>query len=226
MKKIGFIVLALLFVTSCKKKSDNTPVDFKYYYYPIQTGHYVEYDVLEIKHDSIGVKKHDTSRYQLRIVFGDTILDLENEIAQRYTRYVRDSGNQNWTFKDLWTTKISSNRAELVEENKRKIKLVFRPTYQKEWDMNAFNDLEEQVCYYKDIDIPFDINGFHFDKALVVQEADFKSLIDYQKAYSVYAEGVGLVKKYYKWLEIYEFDTSKINKGTEIYYELINFGEL
>lgn len=226
MRKIFCIAIILLIVFACKKKSDNTPVDFGYDFYPIQTGHFIEYDVLEIEHDTLAAVKHDTSRYQLRIVFGDTILDLENEVAQRYSRYVRDSSNQSWNFKDLWTTKISGNRAELVEENQRKIKLVFRPTYDKEWDMNVFNDLDEQLCEYSDIDIAYEINGFHFDKALIVQEADFKSLIDYHQAYSVYARGVGLVRKYYKWLEIYDFDTTKINKGTEIYFKLTDFGEL
>jgi len=225
MKKTYLIIIVILLLFSCKKKSNNDPVDMQYDYFPIQTGHYIEYDVTEIQHDSIGVIKHDTSHYQLKVVFGDTILDLENQVAQRYSRYVRDNSSQTWTFKDLWTTKISNQRAELVEENRRMIKLVFRPTTDKKWDMNAFNELNEQECLYASIDNPFDINGHHFDKTVTVQEADFTSLIDYQKSYEVYAKGVGLVKKYYKWLQIYDFDSTKINVGTEIYYNLTNFGD-
>jgi hypothetical protein len=227
MKSIRFIGFGLLavFLFSCRKKTDTAPIDFQYDYFPINTGHYIEYKVLEIHHDTLAAVKHDTSRYQLRIVFGDTILDLENEIAQRYSRYVRNNSSQNWQFKDLWTTKISNNRAELVEENNRRIKLVFKPSLDKQWNSNAFNTDNPQTFSYSSIDNPLDFNGFYFDKTLTVLEADFTSLIDYQKAYSVYAKGVGLIKKYYKWLEINDFDSTKINSGTEIYYDMINYGQ-
>lgn len=223
MKYWKYIALFSWVVWSCKK-SDTTPVDFEYDYFQIVKGRYCTYSVLEIHHDTTATIQHDTLRYQLKVLIGDTILDLENEVANRYYRYTRDSSNHPWVEKDLWTTKISHQRAELVEENRRMIKMVFKPTSDKSWNMNAFNDLDEQKCSYGSIDVAYDINGMHFDKAAVVQEADFTSLVDYQKAYSVYVRGVGLVKKYYKWLTIYDFDSTKVNQGTEIYYDLTGYG--
>jgi hypothetical protein len=217
----GLLVLGLV---SCKK-GDNTPVDFAYEYYPLNVGHYVIYDVLEVRHDVQATIQRDTSKYQLKIVIGDTILDLQNDIANRFFRYTRSSESDPWQIKDVWTTKISGNRAELVEENQRVIKLVFAPTADKNWDANAFNPFDPLDCFYADLHAQKIVNGQSFASTLVVEQEDFFSLIDHRRKYEVYAKGVGLVKKFYKHHEIMNFDTLDIRKGNEIHYNLIEFGQ-
>ncbi len=211
-------------ITSCKK-GDSTPIDFHYDYYPTNKGHYVVYDVLEVRHDAQSTTQHDTSIYQLKIVIGDTILDLENEIANRFFRYTRTSDTDDWQIKDVWTTKISGNRAELVEENQRVIKLVFAPTDEKNWNANAFNIYDELDCFYRDIHEARVVDGHNFTSTLIVEQEDFFSLIDHRRKFEIYAKGVGLVKKSYKHHEIMNFDTLDIRKGNEIHYNLVEFGQ-
>lgn len=218
------ISLGLLLLISCKK-GDNTPIDFHYDYYPIDKGHYVVYDVMEVRHDKQASIQHDTSRYFLKVVIGDTILDLENEIAKRFFRYTRPNETENWVIKDVWTTKISGNRAELVEENQRVIKLVFAPTIDKTWNANAFNTFSALECYYTNIHEPNSFNGINFNNTLTVEQEDFFSLIDHRRKFEIYAKGVGLVKKFYKHHEIMNFDTLDIRKGNEIHYNLVEFGQ-
>jgi len=225
VKNILLLILcSAIIVTSCKK-GDNTPVDFHYDYYPIKKGHFIVYNVLEVRHDIQSTNQHDTSIYQLKIVIGDTILDLENEISNRFYRYTRPSDTNAWQIKDVWTTKISGNRAELVEENQRVIKLVFAPTTEKNWNANAFNMFDKLDCYYRDLHQSRVIDGHSFNSTLVVEQEDFFSLIDHRRKFEIYAKGVGLVKKFYKHHEIMNFDTLNIRKGNEIHYNLVEFGQ-
>ena len=224
MKFRFFIVLGITLVFFGCKKGDNSPVSFHYDYYPILKGHYVVYDVLEVRHDVQAIIQRDSSSYQLKVVIGDTILDLENEIANRFFRYTRSDESQQWQLKDVWTTKLSSNRAELVEENQRVIKLVFAPSKDKNWNANAFNTFNKLDCVYEDIHKPKTISGYNFDSTLVVEQEDFFSLIDHRRKYEVYAKGVGLVRKFYKDHQIMNFDTLDIRKGNEVHYNLVEFG--
>jgi hypothetical protein len=224
MRNWIFIGITLLVGASCKK-GDNTPIDFHYNYWPTEQGHYVIYDVLEVRHDVQALVQRDTTRYQLKIQLGDTLTDLEKETARKFFRYTRATAADNWSLKDVWTTKISGNRAELVEENQRVIKLVFAPTTDKEWNANAFNQFVPLNCYYTNLHKPATINGIGFDSTITVEQEDFFSLIDHRRKYEVYAKGVGLVYKFYKHHEIMNFDTLDIRKGNEMHYKLISFGK-
>lgn len=223
MKKLAYLSILCFSLLSCKK-GDSNPVDFYYDYYPTNEGHYLIYDVLEASHDFQSTTQHDTSIYQLKIVIGDTLIDLENEIAHYFYRYTRTSSAQAWSLKDVWTTKISGNRAELVEENQRTIKLVFAPTADKLWNANAFNTFPELDCYYENLHKQQQIGLFTFDSTITVEQDNFFSLIDHRRKFEVYAKGVGLVKKVFKDHEIMNFDTLDVRKGKEIHYNLIEFG--
>ena len=114
-------------IAACKKQVD--PPSFNYDYYDLTFGRFIEYDVLEINHDVDQTVQHDTLRYQLKTVIGDTVIDNEGRIARKFIRYKRSNSNSNWAQTDLWTTIIDQNRAELVEENQRVIKMIFVPNF-------------------------------------------------------------------------------------------------
>jgi len=59
---------------------------------------------------------------------------------------------------------------------------------------------------------------------LVVEQEDKRNLIEFKRKYEVYANRVGMVKKYYKDLQISNFDTLNIKSGKEIFMTLTNFG--
>jgi hypothetical protein len=50
------------------------------------------------------------------------------------------------------------------------------------------------------------------------------TLVSYQNQYEVYAKQIGLVKKYYKDLQISNFDTLDVSQGKELYFSLLEYG--
>lgn len=215
-KILFFSFLALLF--SCKKDNSNPELNLDYF--GLQKGAFVEYQVTEISHDIDALIQHDTLTYQLRTVIGDTFIDNQGRIANKFLRYKRMNLLENWQLTDVWTTILDDNRAELVEENQRIIKLVFPPSKGKDWNPNAFNNLNAEEFYYAQIHNPY----LNFDSTLFVEQDDFFSLVDRRKKHEVYAKGVGLVHKYFKDLKISGFDTSNVQFGKELYYDYLNHG--
>jgi hypothetical protein len=215
-------ILLFLVVFSCKK--EKTTVDFHFDYFDLREGRYITYDVVEIKHDDGAIVAHDTMVYQLKTLIGDTVIDNEGRIARKFLRYKRENSTESWILSDVWTAIISDRKAELVEENQRMVKLVFAPTINKTWDLNAYNQQSYLECYYRDIHDAASINGWNFDSILVVEQEDFPSFVDYRRKYEVYANGVGLVYKYYKDLKIQNFDTLNVVSGDELFYKVTGYG--
>lgn len=216
---IFYSLLIVLCLFSCKKNDDT--VDFYHEYFPLQEGTFVEYDVTDVSYLE-SVKQ--TKTYKLKTVVGDTVIDNSGRIARKFYRYIFDEITQAYKVQDLWTAIIDQERAELVEENQRIIKLAFAPTSSKEWDMNAFNSYDPIYAYYENLHKPFSINGKDFDSTLVVEEDSTYNAIEYKRKYEVYAKGVGLIKKHYQDLDINSFNLSAPENGREFYYVITNYG--
>jgi len=217
-----FLGVLLLALAGCKK---NPVPDFHYEYFGLEEGRFVIYDVIEIVHDD-ALNQHDTLIYQLKTVWADTFVDNQNRVAREFHRYVRATDGDPWVVQDIWTGIIDGIRAELVEENQRIVKLIFAPTQNKVWDANAYNQNEEQICYYRDIHGDTTIDNTSFDQTLVVEQEPFNSLIDSVHGYEMYAKDVGLIYKYERDLHYQINQQSQIylNKGTEKYYRFVSAG--
>jgi hypothetical protein len=217
------IIALALSVFSCKK--EQVAQDFHYGYYDLTPGRYIDYSVMEIIHDENQLIEHDTLRYELRTLIGDTVIDNEGRIARKYLRFKRNNNSLPWVQTDVWTTIVVDNRAELVEENQRLIKLVFAPTASKQWNTNAFNMNPVLNVFYSDIHKSKTIGAFTFDSTLVVEiEENETNAIQYKRKYETYAKGIGLVGKYFKDLSIVNFDVTNIKSGNELFYTCIGFG--
>ncbi|MEY4521075.1 MAG: hypothetical protein RIT10_260 [Bacteroidota bacterium] len=222
---LNFVVFSsvLLFLLACEKDTTEE-ISFDYEYYDLTPGRFCIYDVVDIEHDENQAVQHDTTYYQLKTVVGDTFIDNSGRITRKFLRYTRDSIQDNWLLKDVWTTLIENNKAELVEENQRIVKLVFKPTYEKVWNINMFNVSSKINAKYAAIDQPFTIGNQVFDKTLKVDIQNFFSLVDDRVKYDVYAKNVGLIYKYFKDNTIANFDKNTIKKGKELYYTLVSYG--
>lgn len=215
--------MLITFFSACKKESSET-IDFNYTYFDVTPQRYIIYNVTEINHDVSLAIKHDTLIYQLKTVIGDTVIDNQGRVARKYLRYKRTNASLPWELKDVWTTIIIDNRAELVEENQRIIKLVFPATSYKKWDINSFNNSGKLEAYYDDLHQKKTIGTNTFDSTLVVEQQNFFSLVDDRRKYEVYAKGIGLVKKFFKDNTIKNFDKKQVQKGKELYYECLSYG--
>lgn len=216
-KRFVVFILTIVLFASCKK----TPEPFfGYEYFPMEEGRFVEYEVMEIVHDEGGNPQNDTTRYRLKTVVGESVVDNEGRVARKLYRYSYDLQSGDLIDERVWTQIIDGGRGEVVEENQRKIRLVFAITLDKVWDVNAFNPEEEQEVVYDEIHKPFG----QLDSTVTVEYEDFFSLVDYQRKYEVYGNHVGLIKRSFKDLRINSFDTLDITSGTEQHYILIDYG--
>ncbi|UKN01804.1 hypothetical protein K6119_18950 [Paracrocinitomix mangrovi] len=220
MKHWVYILIPVLFF-SCKK-NDNTII-YGYEYFPVDSGHYVVYDVIDILHDdAVGV--HDTTYYQIKEVIGEEDLDLENETFNKLYRYQRFSDTLAWQLKDVWVVKKTNTNVEVVEENERIIKMAFSISYDQYWDRNALNNNPAQQCYYNEIYKPATIGAIDYDSTVIVEHQDFSSYIEYDREFEVYARNVGRVQLVRKHIDIFNGDTLQVDKGTELFYTAVDFG--
>jgi hypothetical protein len=208
---------------ACEKDTAEQ-ISFDYEYYDLTPGRFCIYNVVDIEHDENQAVQHDTAYYQLKTVIGDTFIDNSGRITRKFLRYTRDSIQGNWLLKDVWTTLIENNKAELVEENQRIVKLVFKPTLDKIWNINMFNVSPKINAKYATIDQPFNLGNQVFNSTLKVDIQNFFSLVDDRVKYDIYAKNVGLIYKYFKDNTIANFDKNTIKKGKELYYTLVSYG--
>ena len=209
---------------SCKKNSQNVQQDWYKSYYDTNEGRFIEYNVQEINHDENAIIQHDTLNYFLRVQIEDTISDNLGRVNRKYVRYKKMNSNDPWQISDVWMTIIDGTDAELVEENQRIIKLKFPINSFTKWNANIFNLDENLDCFYENIHSGKSINGLYFDSTVTVNQGATRNFLKFFKKYEVYANGIGMISRYYKDLNISNFDTLQIDSGREIYMEVINFG--
>jgi len=221
-------LLAIAFVTlSCSKtKTEDFQIDYKYDYFPLDSGHAVIYDV-----DSIAINDFcdpvciDTYTFQVKEVVGDTFIDLEGDLAYEINRYTRQSPTDPWGPRRVWHAKrveTSTKRTlEKVEENLRFTKLVFPPKSSSTWLGNRFFTIPEELrliveevldsydgpngepweYHYTSIDVPATYNGLYFDSTLTVLQYNDSTLLNKTYSTEVYAKHVGMIYKEHLWLK-------------------------
>ena len=221
MKIVGILFVSFV-LFSCKK--DNSEILYGYQCFPYDEGHYVIYDVVDIFHDVALVPAHDTSRYQIKEVIGELEVDGEGDTLRKLYRYYRLNDTLAWAMQDVWTVKKSTRTVEKLEENKRRISLAFSISYDQQWNYNALNEDAPLEAYYDDIYLPLTLGNLSYDSTVVVEIENSLTFIEYKRQYDIYATNVGLIYSVRKDLEITNTDTTDIQKGSEIFYTAIQFG--
>lgn len=215
MMKYIIPLFIIVLASSCKKPE---PVKYYHEYFGMEEGRYVVYDVYYRSYDD-----NVTLTYQLKTVWGEQYIDNEGRAGRVFRRYTRPNENYDWTLSDTWYGGIYGIRAELVEENQRKVKLVFAPSVNKEWDVNAYNIEQEDECFYRDLHEPYSINGTDFDSTVTVDIEDISEDIIKIQKYEVYAANIGLIEMVNRDLQ-YPFGSTTPNKGTELTYTFVETG--
>lgn len=220
MRSFTLFLTIILIGSACKR--DPKPV-FHFDYFGMTEGRYVVYDVVDIVHDDDALIHHDTTRYQLKTVWGELYTDNEGREGKLFRRYVRSQSTDPWVLQDVWYGLIDGIRGELIEENQRRVKLVFSPTIEKEWDANAYNPDTKLECYYADIHEPYSISGSSFDSTVTVEQDEFESAIDTSRKYEVWAKDIGLVYRHDRYV-FYGFAQPEVQNGHEIFYRYLSSG--
>ena len=219
MNRLIYIFGLTCVISSCLKPT-NDLADFYYDYYPVTLNSWIEYDVVDIVHSSLG---SDTLNYFLKEIKTNTFYDDEGELAQRVERFWKFDLNDNYVIKDVWQEKVTSTTAEKVEENIRLTKLIFPIKNGQYWNGNAFNNQLFCEYTYDSIHEPYLINGLNFDSTITVLQKDLYTAVDYRMAYEVYAKNIGLVYKKDIDLNINLYNILNINEGRELEMKVINY---
>lgn len=220
-----FCLLSLVLLcslVSCKKGKNE--VNFYHEYFPLEKGTFVEYQVTHTSVDNDG-DLIQTEIYKLKTVVGDTIIDNSGRVARKFYRYKYDDVTAEYKVQDVWVAIIDGERAELVEENQRFIKLVFAPTLSKEWDVNAFNNYDPIYAYYDLIHKPYSVNQMDFDSCLVVKQDSVLNFIEFKHQYEVYSKGIGMIKKVDTQYKIDSGDVTKPLDGDSYTYDILSYGK-
>ena len=207
-KMICIFSLLVLICFSCKKDDDSVELGYKYF--PTTEGLYKVYDVMEIFHDHPSLV-HDTTKYQLKTIIGELYTDLEGQQAHVFYRYKRDSSYQEWILTDVWSIKRDEFRGEIVEENRRVIKLGFPTNDGSSWNINAQNDLDPVYGTIERAHQSKISNGVNYEETVTVRYAFSNNLIDEIDSYETYAANIGLIHLHNQDLSKV-FGTSQVNK--------------
>ncbi len=194
-----------LLLTSCKREKDSFTVDYEYDYAPLDSGHYVVYDVDSITYSSASVPPRDTVRYQLKEEVGDTFYFL-NELCYELNLYRRSNEISPWVYDRKWVVKRTNTTFQKTEGDIKFVKLVFPPEQDLEWNGNIYvpanttlykDIFQDWVYRYDKVGEPFSINRFNFDSTLIVVEVNDSNVINKHLRKEVYAKNIGMV--YQEW---------------------------
>lgn len=176
-------------------KDEPAPVDLGYDYFPVAPGRWVEY---QVDSQRLRIEGGDTLEfnlsYALREVITEDFTDPEGRAAQRIIRYTRDTVG-NWQPKDVWWQVREDRHAEKVEENMRRVKLLFPPAEGEAWNTNARNTADAFEVEYTAVDEPFGVNGLSFPSTVVVEGTYPNNFIFTKRYIERYAKGIGLVHR-------------------------------
>jgi len=233
MRTILYLICAFFAFSACSEGSSDEPtLNLGYDYFPIKIGTFVEYRADSIWHDQPdpnidGI--HDTASYYIREEIESEILDAQEERSLRIVRYKRNSLNEDWDLTDVWFAKRTAQNAEKVEENNRYIKLAFPLRASATWNVNALNSKDEWTAFYDSLFVEREIETFLFPRTIKVMQRENKNLIDDELAFEIYAEGVGLIKRYERDLTtqlnfVNEPVAENIRLGHEFKWEIIDYG--
>ena len=212
-----FIVLGgLITLAACKKdKNSNYSVNYMYNYYPIDSGHYIIYNVdsVTFNYDQINYTR-DTVHYQMLASFGDTIHDLLDSVNFRVFYSTRPIGGSAWGSPYGTYGLRTLTNLQTVENDIRFIKLVFPPTANEVWNGNLYvgnlpgDPYDPYAVYqnwnynYENCDTTVTIAGQTYNNVIVVSEVNSTNVISKTVRTEMYAPNVGMIYEEWKALSI------------------------
>ena len=219
MRFLLLLIITILFI-SCRKQVD-VSIDFYKEYYPINVGSWIEYEVTDINHNSLG---SDTAYYFLKELIASEYIDSAGLLSYIIERFWKTDSTSLYQIKDIWTGTITNTSAQKVEENIRYVKMTFPIKRGDYWNGNSYNVLNEWEYEYDSIHESYNINNIYFDSTVKVINRDRYNAIEYENAYEIYSKNLGLIYKKYIDLSINLYNIKDIVEGVELEMRVINYG--
>ena len=210
---LGFF--SLLFLIACEETPDDFQPDFAHYYFPLEDGRTLTYEVDSVYFDLTADNRVDSVRSYVQEIITGTLLDNEGDTIYRIEHFERSTPDEEWQITDVYTEALHDNRAYRTEEDIRLHKLIFPPTVNRTWDGNI------EVDELRDIpvagqEMPFfkswsyrvlsvgeafqdTVSNENYPDVLTIQVADSENILEYRYGIERYAKDIGLI---YRELQI------------------------
>ncbi len=197
-----FLFSAMIFISSCNK-DELYLVDFKYEYFPLQVGSWIEYEVDSITYDNnFDPPAVDTANFILKELIESAFIDAGGNTAYRIERYRKESDSADYVLMNVIYQSVNDKEADRVEGSLRYTKLVFPLLEGTTWNGNAKIDATGEQAYLAgweyevtSIDVPMTFGSQVFDSTVTVLQIEDENLIEKKYSEESYAKGVGLIFK-------------------------------
>jgi hypothetical protein len=199
------ILFFSVFFNACKNKKDDFVLDYKYEYFPLDSGRYWIWETDSIRFEPLGSGnvKSDTGKYFIKEVVESIYNDNAGRPTARIERYRSETSTPyNWYITDIWFANLTNKTGEKVEENLRFVKLIFPPKNNQTWKGNQYVQVTNNIEWLNDwtysvesLDVPATYNNLNFDSTITVLQNTNENLIEKSFSTETYAKNVGLVYK-------------------------------
>lgn len=195
----------MLFVGACTEEFEEFEVSDGFSYFPVDSGHWVIYQVDSINYSTFLEGGVDTISAEVMELLSTPFIDNEGRSAITMERRIRHSDTVAWEniIPTIWYVVRDSSRAERVEGELRFMNLVFPIVEGISWSGNAYintsssttNQFQDWNYTYTQVNTPASFGGFNFNETCTILQNDYEDLVN--KVYSIetYAKEVGLVYK-------------------------------
>jgi len=191
--KLFFLLLIGLIsiISSCKKEEQITE-EFGYHYLLLDSGIVNIYRFDSIAFDD-NKESIDTFNYYLKEVYSGYLINQNNEKIQIIERLVSKNDTNNWIQRESAFSELKQKTYERIDQNQRRIKLVFPLKQNAIWNGNAYNDLGKINYLLSPVFDKKVYSGIIFTDVIEVQEANQVNFIETLKEKSAYSKNIGLV---------------------------------
>jgi hypothetical protein len=215
-KKLGYwtgsIALVMIIAQGCSKETEQLQTALISEYYPLQVGKYITYKLDSTVYINLNTVKA-TRSYIIQDWVDAEITDNLGRKAFRIRRTIRSNADTTqWTDNASFVATPLLRSVEYVDNNLRFIKLQEPIRNDFTWRgnsyINTFSDenlqyLDNWEYYYLTVGEPYVLGTKTFPETFVVEQRDEvinnpddkSTIFSVDRAYEVYAKGIGLVYK-------------------------------
>ncbi|MBC3786963.1 hypothetical protein [Spirosoma utsteinense] len=187
------LLTALIAGEACQTRTV-APDPAGYDYFPLQTGHYIVYDVQEQRYLPGATIPVDRT-YQLKEVVGAAYTDITGQQAYRLLRYHRQADGKPWQTDSIWSARQTDSEAIRTENGLDFVNLRFPVSDRLRWNGNRYNALGNDEYEVRNSQQPYRVSDKQFSETVTVVVQEDSTLLAQDKRMDVYARALGLIYK-------------------------------
>ena len=189
-----FMALLIALLTGSCRSVSTEPSSPGYEYFPLETGHYVIYDITEQQY-TLPATLPVQQTYQLKEVVGAAYADVTGQQAYRLVRYRRPGESQPWQPDSVWSARLGDSEGIRTENGLDVVKLRFPVSNGLRWNANQHNAAGTDEYELRNSGQPYRVLDKQFDETVTVVAQQDSTLVSQDKRIEVYAKQVGLIYK-------------------------------